>query len=100
MKKKVYIADNPTDAHFVKGLLDAQEIVAEIREEGMIGDYPSLWVSSGLDFELAQQVISAISCQQATVATAGEPWSCLRCGESVEPQFTDCWRCGTRQPIA
>lgn len=99
MKKQVYSADNPTDAHFVKVLLDAQGIVAEIREEGMIGDYPSLWVSSGYDFELAQQVISVISCKQATVETSGQPWSCLGCGESVEPQFTDCWRCGTSQPL-
>jgi RNA polymerase subunit RPABC4/transcription elongation factor Spt4 len=26
---------------------------------------------------------------------AGEPWTCSRCGEVLEPQFAQCWNCGT-----
>ena len=56
MKKQVYKADNSVDAQLVKGLLGAQGIAVEIREEGMIGDYPSVWVLAGADYELAQGV--------------------------------------------
>ena len=87
MKKQVYTADNSVDAQLVKGLLDAQGIAVEIREEGMIGDYPSVWVSAGADHELAQGVISAMSHRQAGFETPGDPWLCARCGESIEVQF-------------
>jgi hypothetical protein len=100
MKKQVFMADNPIDAYFIKGLLEAQGVAAEIREEGMIGDYPSIWVSAGADYELARRVISTVPPEQAVVETLGELWLCARCGEAIEPQFTECWRCGTSQSTA
>lgn len=24
----------------------------------------------------------------------GKEWKCSRCGERIEPQFTQCWNCG------
>jgi hypothetical protein len=27
-------------------------------------------------------------------AACGPPWTCADCGEPMEPQFTQCWRCG------
>ncbi|NOU21986.1 MAG: DUF2007 domain-containing protein [Methyloglobulus sp.] len=98
MKKQVYTADNSVAAQLVKGLLVAQGITAEIREEGMIGDYPSVWVLAGTDYELAKGIISVMSHRQAGVETPGDPWLCARCGESIETQFTECWHCGTNQP--
>lgn len=53
MKKQIYLADNSVEAHFMKGLLASQGIAAEIREQGMVGDYPSVWVAAGHDYELA-----------------------------------------------
>ena len=35
------------------------------------------------------------------VAAAAESWVCGNCGEIIEPQFTDCWKCQTpRTPAA
>jgi len=98
MKKQVYTAENPVDAQLVKGLLHAQGISAEIREECMIGDYPSIWVAAGADYAQSQSVISALSCKHADLETPGGAWICARCGESIEVQFTECWCCGTNQP--
>jgi hypothetical protein len=30
----------------------------------------------------------------------GAPWVCSRCGEKLEPQFSKCWKCGTRKDAA
>ncbi len=32
------------------------------------------------------------------VAGAAESWVCANCGEMIEPQFTDCWKCQTPRP--
>jgi len=34
------------------------------------------------------------------VAGAEESWVCANCGEMIEPQFTDCWKCQTPRPPA
>ena len=31
---------------------------------------------------------------RAAAGTSGAPWACRTCGEQLEPQFTQCWRCG------
>jgi hypothetical protein len=31
-------------------------------------------------------------------AALGSPWTCPKCGESVEGQFEACWKCGTPKP--
>ena len=100
MMRQIHTADNPAEAHFVKGLLEAKGIAAQVRQEDMIGDYPSVWVTAGADFKLAQEVVSALSSKQAIVETQSEPWCCPRCGEHIEAQFTECWQCETSQSQA
>jgi predicted RNA-binding Zn-ribbon protein involved in translation (DUF1610 family) len=100
MMRQVHTADNPSEAHFVKGLLEAKGIAARVRYEDMIGDYPSVWVSAGADFELAQKIVLALSREQAIVEAQSEPWCCPKCGEHIEAQFTECWRCETSRSQA
>jgi hypothetical protein len=100
MMRQVHTADNLVEAHFIKGLLEAKGITAEVRQEDMIGDYPAVWVTVGADFKLAHEVVSALSREQAVVETQCEPWCCPRCREHIEAQFTECWHCGTSQPQA
>jgi predicted RNA-binding Zn-ribbon protein involved in translation (DUF1610 family) len=95
MMRQIHTADNPVEAYFIKGLLDAKGIAAQVRQEDMIGDYPSVWVTAGADFKLAQEVIPALSSEQAIVETHSEPWCCPRCGEHIEAQFTECRQCQT-----
>ncbi|MGZ8908292.1 MAG: hypothetical protein ACXW1U_21530 [Methylobacter sp.] len=47
MMRQIHRADNPTEAHFIKNLLEAKWIAAQVRQEDMIGDYPSVWVTAG-----------------------------------------------------
>jgi hypothetical protein len=28
----------------------------------------------------------------------GTPWTCPKCGEQLESQFTSCWKCGMAKP--
>lgn len=93
MIRQVHTADNPTEAYFVKGLLEAKGIAARVRYEDMIGDYPSVWVTAGADFKLAQDIVLALSREQAIVETQSEPWRGPRCGEHIEAQLTECWQC-------
>ena len=98
MMRQVHTADNPAEAHFVKGLLEAKGIAAQVRHEDMIGDYPSVWVMAGADFKQAQEVIAVFSSEQVIVETQCETWCCPRCGEHIEAQFTECWQCRTSRP--
>jgi hypothetical protein len=31
-------------------------------------------------------------------AIPGPLWTCAKCGEQLEPQFSDCWKCGAPRP--
>lgn len=89
-----YEAEHPFQVHFVKGLLEAKGIASEVRHEDMIGGYPSVWVVADTDFELAQELVSALSRGQAIADSQSDSWCCPKCREQIEVQFTECWQCG------
>lgn len=107
--KKVYVADGPGDAHLLCGLLEVVGIAAVIRGDDMvplqggslfaIETRPSVWVLSN-DAE-ADQYARAVEIakdyaarKRVSDSSTGEPWHCGSCGEIVESQFTECWKCG------
>ncbi len=94
MMRQVHEADNPFQAHFVKGLLEAKGIIAEVRYEDMIGGYPSVWVAADTDFAQAQKLISTLSGNQTNAETQNDSWCCPKCREQIEEKFTACWQCG------
>ena len=98
--RQVYIAENLIEAHFVRGLLESKGITAVVREEAMIGGFPSVWVAADTNLALAQEVIMALSREQASIETQSEPWCCHKCKEKIQPQFSECWKCGTNRSIA
>jgi len=103
--KKVYAAENPTMAHFVRNLLEAEGITARVQDEHLtifagghqagssIG--PAGWVLSDADGARAESIFEEQLSGDG--APAGEPWTCPGCGEKVEPQFTECWKCGGKR---
>lgn len=101
--KKVYIAKNPADAHLLKGLLEGENIEAEVRGEFLYGvrgevpitpdTCPSVWVVDDSDYEKAMELVSAIRDGESPNLIKGEAWRC-DCGEENESQFTECWSCG------
>jgi DNA-directed RNA polymerase subunit RPC12/RpoP len=42
--------------------------------------------------EEARQLLEA---SMAKSETLDKPWQCQGCGEKIEAQFTQCWKCGT-----
>lgn len=106
---KVFIAQHPTEAHLVRGLLESGGIQAMVRGETLFGvrgeapvtpdTLPSVWV---LDDRQAAAALALIREHRVDSERAGNeaPWPCPNCGERVEPQFTSCWKCGNeRNPL-
>lgn len=104
--KQVFVARHPTEAHFVKGLLEANDIAAEVHGESLFGargeapvtpdTLPSVWV---LDEGDAAQALTLLAEYGRERAAPEQPaWRCASCGEQVESQFTECWRCGAGRP--
>jgi hypothetical protein len=97
--KRIFTAETLVQVVHVQNLLAADGIAAELRNArlaGALGEipyletWPQLWVDDHL-FDRASQVIER---RLRGRAETGEPWACLDCGESIEAQFTECWRCG------
>ena len=106
--KKVYIAKNPADAHLLKGLLEGENIEAEVRGEFLYGirgevpitpdTCPSVWIMDDSNYDKAMELISTFREVESPSPIEGEAWRCS-CGEENESQFTECWSCGKARPI-
>ena len=106
--KKVYTAKNPADAHLLKGLLEGENIEAEVRGEFLYGvrgevpitpdTCPSVWVMDDSDYANAMELVSTFCEGESQNPVEGETWRC-NCGEENESQFTECWSCGKVRPI-
>ncbi len=98
---RVYTADNPPEAVFVRGLLEAEGIPVRLKSMELWtaaveiyfaeGARPSVWVPNSA-LGQAERVLA-----QRDRRGIGQAWSC-RCGESLEAQFTVCWQCGRPRP--
>ena len=103
---KVFVAQNPVEAHLVLGLLEAEGIAGEVRGEALFttlqggaaaaGLLPSVWIAQGEQERAALDRVSRYT--QGGPGEGGAGWRCA-CGEQHEPQFTQCWRCGADRPL-
>lgn len=93
--KRVYLAASLLQVAHARNVLITAGIPCELRNQylaGALGElpmtetWPQLYVDDG-DERLALRLLTA-------AAPAGAPWDCSGCGERLEPQFTQCWRCG------
>ena len=106
--KKIYTAKNPADAHLLKGLLEGENIEADVRGEFLYGvrgevpitpdTCPSVWVMDDADYDRAMELVSTFGEGEPPNPVEGESWRC-GCGEENEGQFTECWSCGKARPI-
>ena len=87
----------------MRNLLASYGIAAEIRnttlagglgEIPMLETWPQLWVDESLYAE-AKRVVD----QELRSPPRGEAWTCRSCGERIEGQFTECWRCAGESPV-
>lgn len=107
--KQVYIAQDPTEAHLIRGLLEAEGIEAIVQGEHLFtirggvpltpDTSPSVWIVQDAYFARARELVEQLNQKGAPSVAKGETWQCNQCGESLEGQFTECWRCGaSRSP--
>jgi hypothetical protein len=88
----------------LKDLLEAADIACVIKNDvssyltgdiAMSGVAPELWI------EDESQLAEALDIKKDYLgpqATQGNAWTCPKCGEKLEAQFTTCWNCGTAKP--
>jgi len=91
--KRVFSSHNQILLHHSRNLLEAEGIGTEVRNlmlASAMGELPpaecqaELWVEDQ-DRERAEAVL--------TRKPAGPDWKCA-CGETLGPQFAQCWNCG------
>ena len=95
--KLVYTHENLFLVENARNLLAEHGIASELRNEfagGGMGElavfdtWPEVWVAEA-DYASALRVIAPL-----LKPVAGKLWRCDQCGETNEPTFGSCWRCG------
>lgn len=93
---RVFSSFDRLAAHHARNLLESAGIRAEVRNEALgsaMGELPpaeclaEVWVMDAGDTARAEKLL------RDGPPVAGAPWTCPACGERLEPQFSQCWRC-------
>jgi hypothetical protein len=95
--KRVYRAASLLQVAHARNVLITAGIHCELRNQylaGAMGDLPMMETWPQLYVEDGDERFALSVLQRAAATTAGAPWVCIGCGEKLEPQFTQCWRCG------
>ncbi len=101
--KKVYTAQDPLMIGHLKNVLEICGIDCVVKnlylssaagEIPPIECWPELWVVQDERYEEAQAVLKETL---SPVVGLEKPWKCKNCGEMIEGQFSECWKCGARQ---
>ncbi|MEF1253546.1 putative signal transducing protein [Vibrio sp. M260112] len=100
---RLYSATTPPEAHIVCELLKSQQILCEVRGEGLFGlqgeipfgenSEPYIWLFDEQQLAQAQAIIADFK-----RAERGVSWRCSECSEQNEAQFGLCWKCGACAP--
>jgi glutamate-1-semialdehyde aminotransferase len=100
--KPIFSSPNSAELGLLKSRLEAEGIPCGIRNEQTSQVIPTEAFSAELcvlrdeDHERAVELCEA---WQRPPAGFREPWVCRQCGERLEGQFTECWKCGSsREP--
>jgi len=93
--KRVYSSFNQIAVYHARNLLENAGIETLVKNailSSAMGELPpaecqaELWILNDTDQIRAEEILSPKH-------VAGPDWTCS-CGETLGPQFTQCWRCG------
>jgi Putative prokaryotic signal transducing protein len=101
--KRVYRAASLLEVAHARNVLITAGIACELRNQylaGALGDLPMMETWPQLYVEDGDERFALSVLRRASAATAGLPWICAGCGEKLEPQFLQCWRCGADRPAS
>ncbi|WP_018139100.1 MULTISPECIES: DUF2007 domain-containing protein [unclassified Thioalkalivibrio] len=99
--RTVYTAADPVMAGFIENLLKEAGIPAYVAQAGLYGAageipptecWGRVMVVHEAQAEQARELI--VEYLEGEPEHDGKEWKCSRCGERIEPQFTQCWNCG------
>ena len=102
--QKIFSSPNLGLVAHLKNILENENIACLMKNfylTGGAGELPptecwlELWVIDETQLNDAQRLIK----ENQTIPATGKPWQCSNCGEQLEAQFTQCWKCGSNQPI-
>lgn len=101
--RKIHVAATVIEAAHLRNLLESAGIRCFVRNEGLAGAigelpfvecWPEVWVVHNGDALRARGLVDAA---REAEPPRGIDWRCERCGEVVEGQFEECWRCAPAQ---
>ncbi|MFO1407589.1 MAG: DUF2007 domain-containing protein [Steroidobacteraceae bacterium] len=96
--RRVHSAESVLEVAHLRNLLEHEGIecfVLHDRLAGALGEipfvecWPELWVREDGQERHARRLIE----RALAPGDRGEPWTCDRCGERIEAQFSECWNC-------
>jgi hypothetical protein len=90
----VSIFQNILEGHGISCWIKNEFISAGIGQLPPIECWPQLCVDDG-DFSEAERIVA-----EALAVEESAAWICDSCGEEIEGQFTECWKCGSSRPFA
>ncbi len=96
--KRVYRAATLLQVAHARNLLVTAGVPCELRNQylaGALGDLPMMETWPQLWVEDDDERIALRALARAATTPLGAVWTCAGCGERLEPQFTQCWRCGS-----
>ncbi len=102
--KPLFVSLRLHEIHHLKNLLQSAGIRCHIRNEALstlAGEVPFAEVAMRLDLEDESDRARAEALlreMQSQAGPAAETWTCPRCGERLEAQFSACWSCGAERP--
>ncbi len=106
LMRKVYSSQLVPMVGHLRNVLESHGIRCIVRNDYLAGAagelppsecWPELWVMDDAQFEEAVAIVSAASLEN--LIEPGARWTCKSCGEVLEGQFTDCWRCGSGRAV-
>jgi predicted RNA-binding Zn-ribbon protein involved in translation (DUF1610 family) len=77
------------DGNGIKNVVQGEEL---FQARGEIpAPWPSIWIGNEDESRARSLLLSRNE--------SGTRWKCPKCGEEVEIQFEECWRCGGNRPV-
>ena len=98
--QKLFISSILVEVELFKEVLEQEGILCMIKNQqgsALAGEvpfaevFPELWVINDNDYSDAQEILENWEQVQHTTAT---DWTCSNCQETLEGDFTTCWKCG------
>ena len=99
--KNVYSSPHLFLVNHYKNIVESYGIPCAIKNSflsGAAGElpptevWPILCVEDERDYGRAKQIVDE---ELTRLENVGQHWVCQNCGERIEGQFTDCWKCGS-----